>query len=102
MVGRPWLFATAQSGPAGRLCSSELRPARSGSTLSAMSLPHIKMSVAGSWVLAAIVIGLIMGASSVAGLIALATFGLLPPLAMLVLWNDPAQTMSESIREGRG
>jgi hypothetical protein len=28
-------------------------------------------------------------------------FGLLPPLAILLLWNEPAQTMSESINEER-
>jgi hypothetical protein len=66
-----------------------------------MSLPNIKITFAVSWVLGAILIGMIMGASSAAGLITLATLGLLPPLAMLILWNDPPQTMSESIREGR-
>jgi hypothetical protein len=31
----------------------------------------------------------------------LAAFGLLPPLAILLLWNEPAQTMSERIREAK-
>jgi len=31
----------------------------------------------------------------------LAGFGLLPPLAILFLWNEPAQTMSESINDAR-
>jgi len=30
-----------------------------------------------------------------------AGFGLLPPLAILLLWNEPAQTMSESINDAR-
>ena len=35
------------------------------------------------------------------GMIFVAALGLLPPLAILFLWNDPQQTMSESINEGR-
>ena len=66
-----------------------------------MSLPNIKITLAVLWVLGTIVIGRITGASSAAALVTLATLALLPPLAMLLLWNDPAQTMSESIREGR-
>jgi len=31
----------------------------------------------------------------------LAAFALLPPLAMVFLWNEPQETMSESIRGGR-
>jgi hypothetical protein len=66
-----------------------------------MSLQYIKATLATSWVLGAIIIGLIAQVTSAAGLVGLAAFSLLPPLAMLVLWNDPPQTMSESIREGR-
>ena len=39
--------------------------------------------------------------ASVSGWIVLASLALLPHLVMLRLWNDPPQTMSESINEGR-
>ena len=38
---------------------------------------------------------------SMMGAILLGSLGLLPPLAMLLLWNHPRQTMSESIDEAR-
>ncbi|HKH69803.1 MAG TPA: hypothetical protein VKA59_00570 [Vicinamibacterales bacterium] len=66
-----------------------------------MGIRQIKSSVAVVWVLAAIVIGLIAGVTSPGGLVALAALGLLPPLALLLLWNDPSQSMSESIQQGR-
>ena len=66
-----------------------------------MKLGQIKASVAVVWVLAAIVIGLVAGVTAPGGLVALAALGLLPPLALLLLWNDPSQSMSESIQQGR-
>ena len=35
------------------------------------------------------------------GLVVLAALGLLPPLPLMFLWNEPPETMSESIRGGR-
>ena len=58
------------------------------------------MTVSALWVLTAVVIAIVADVSWSRG-IALATFGLLPPLAILLLWNDPAQTVTESIREAR-
>jgi hypothetical protein len=52
-------------------------------------------------VVSVVVASLALGITSSGGLVALAVFGLLPPLAMWRLWNHPRQTMSESIREGR-
>ena len=66
-----------------------------------MRLQYIKMMLAAVWVLSAVIVGVAAGVTSASGLVALAAFGLLPPLGMLLLWNDPSQTMSESIREGR-
>lgn len=66
-----------------------------------MALQQIKSTVAVSWVLAAGLIGLVAGARSSGSLIVLAALGLLPPLALLLLWNDPPQSMSESIQQGR-
>jgi len=68
--------------------------------LTGMELQRIKMTVATLWVLTAVVIAIVSNLSWSGG-IALASFGLLPPLAILLLWNDPSQTTSESIREAR-
>ena len=66
-----------------------------------MRLKQIKRVVASVWVLVAVVVGLAVGVSSAGGLVALAALGLLPPLALMLLWNEPPETMSESIRDGR-
>ena len=66
-----------------------------------MELRQIKSTVAAVWVLAAIVIGLVAGVRSPGGLVLLAALGLLPPLALMLLWKDPSQSMSESIQQGR-
>jgi hypothetical protein len=66
-----------------------------------MQLHHIKTMLAAGWVVSVVVASLALGITSSGGLVALAVFGLLPPLAMWRLWNHPRQTMSESIREGR-
>ena len=66
-----------------------------------MGLQQIKSIVAATWVLTAIVVGLVAGVTSTGGLVLLAALGLLPPLALLLLWNDPSQSMSESIQQGR-
>jgi hypothetical protein len=67
-----------------------------------MSLQQIKMFASAAWVLIATVtaIALAVDISSTKGLM-LAGFGFLPPLAILLLWNEPAQTMSESINKAR-
>jgi hypothetical protein len=67
-----------------------------------MQLEPIKRVVAGVWVIAAVILGLVVRDLSWqvwAGFIALAV---LPPLALLLWWTDPAQTMSETISEARG
>ena len=67
-----------------------------------MSLQLIKMSAAAAWVLIATIAAIVLAVdmSWTKGLM-LAGFGLLPPLALLVLWNEPAPTMSESINNAR-
>ena len=62
-----------------------------------MQLQSIKTTLASAWVLLVIVVGLAVGVESTTGLIALVTVGLLPPLGLLLLWNDPTPTLSESI-----
>jgi hypothetical protein len=67
-----------------------------------MNLQQIKMSVSALWVVIATVIAIALAVdmSWTKGLM-LAGFGLLPPLAILLLWNEPAQTMSQSINDAR-
>ena len=65
-----------------------------------MKLDDIKMTVAGLWVLIAVVLAIITDLPW-PGLVALAAVGVLPPLALLLLWNEPTQTISESIHEAR-
>jgi hypothetical protein len=52
------------------------------------------------WVFIATVIAIAVDMTWTRGLL-LASFGLLPPLAILLLWNEPTQTMSESINNAR-
>ena len=68
--------------------------------LTSMELQHIKRAISTLWVLTAVAIALVANLSG-SGWIALASLGLLPPLAILLLWNEPAQTISESIRHAR-
>ena len=62
-----------------------------------MELQHIKMVVSGLWVATAVLLAIVVDPAR-AGQITIAALGLLPPLALMLLWNDPAQTMSERIR----
>jgi len=68
--------------------------------LPGMELQYIKMTVSALWVLIAVVIASAIHPSWAGG-IALALLGALPPLGILLLWNDPPQAISESIREAR-
>ena len=65
-----------------------------------MQLQPIKRIVCGVWALAVFTVALAAGASGI-GVVAAAMFGFLPPLALLLLWNDPTPTMSEIINENR-
>jgi hypothetical protein len=65
-----------------------------------MQLQRIKMVVAALWVLTVVAIAIVVDLSWAGG-IALAAVGSLPPLALLLMWNDPSPTMSESINRAR-
>jgi hypothetical protein len=78
----------------------EQQAARCLSYASGMTLQNIKMIVSGVWMLTALVIAIVANVSWLAG-IAIAALGVLPPLALLLWWNEPAQTMSESIRQAQ-
>jgi hypothetical protein len=66
-----------------------------------MQLQSIKVTFSALWVLSAVTVGIALGVASAGGLVALVALGLLPPLGMLLLWNDPPQTLSESINKAR-
>ena len=65
-----------------------------------MSLQRIKLTMSAVWVLAALVALLIAGASLTGNLV-IAALAVLPPVALLLLWQDPVPTMSERINEAR-
>jgi hypothetical protein len=67
-----------------------------------MTFQQIKIALAAVWLLSAIMV-LINAAhvTSTTDRLALTIFGALPPLAMWFWWNDPTQTMSESIHRAR-
>ena len=67
-----------------------------------MTLLNMKIAIAAVWVLSAIMV--ISGSAHLTSMtdrLALAMFGILPPLAMWFWWKDPSQTMSERIHEVR-
>jgi hypothetical protein len=63
-----------------------------------MTLEHAKIGVAGGWLLGWAAIALSVDPSSAIGWALLVGSGLLPPLMLSRMWNPPAQTLSESIR----
>lgn len=65
-----------------------------------MTLQRIKMAGSAMWVLIAMLIAIAVDMSWTRGVL-IASFGLLPPLAVLLLWNEPSRTMSESINDAR-
>lgn len=65
-----------------------------------MQLQRIKMIVAASWVVVTLAVAIAARVSWPLHL-AVAAVGLLPPLALLLWWNEPGQTMAEAIDEVR-
>ena len=66
-----------------------------------MTLQNVRIFVAVTWFLVAAATGVVTGVSSPGSLLTLVVFGVIPPLAILVLWNVPPQSLTERIREGR-
>ena len=66
-----------------------------------MQLQRTKRTLAVAWILIASAAGLAADVASVGGAILVAGFALVPPLIMLLRWNEPPQTLSESIHEAR-
>jgi hypothetical protein len=67
-----------------------------------MKSEHVKLALAAVWMLLAVVIVAALGdLKSPSGAVMLAAFALAPPTAMWFWWNDPAETLSESIHAVR-
>jgi hypothetical protein len=81
------------------LCIREQRNCEAGAYTRNMQLLSIKPIIAMLWVSAAFVIGIAGNVESFSGRTLLASIAVVPPLVMIWRWNDPGQTMSESIQE---
>jgi hypothetical protein len=64
-----------------------------------MQLESIKALIVGAWVLGVGAIALSVNLTSPAGWSILVGLGLLPPIILLRMWQQPEQTTSERIRE---
>lgn len=64
-----------------------------------MQLVSIKAIIAMLWVPTVTVVGIAGNLNSVTSWIVLAVVAVVPPLVVMWRWNDPRQTMSESIQE---
>ena len=65
-----------------------------------MDLQRIKKVIAAGWMLTILAVVVVTNLSAPVQF-ALILAGLLPPLALLLWWNEPTQTMSESINQAR-
>ena len=65
-----------------------------------MELHTIKRTIAAAWVALMLIVAL-MSPVSWPLQFAIVSVSLLPPLALLLLWNEPAQTMTQAINEAR-
>lgn len=65
-----------------------------------MNLQRIKLTISALWILAALSVILVAGAS-IAATVFIAALGTLPPIALLLLWREPLPTMSERIRNAQ-
>lgn len=63
-----------------------------------MTLKNVKRSLAAAYAVSVGALALAIGVSSGAGLVAFAALALLPAGALLALWNEPPQTLSETIQ----
>lgn len=61
----------------------------------------VKAGLAAGWVLLVCIVGLIARFDSVSSWAILAFFAVVPPVVMMWKWNDPPQSLSESIQKAR-
>jgi hypothetical protein len=67
----------------------------------AMRLENIKAVICVGWVVVTCAGGSMVGIDTASGWALFAAVVCLPPLALWLLWNDPRQTLSESIDQAR-
>jgi hypothetical protein len=68
-----------------------------------MKPQQMKLVIAAVWMLLSVVVVAALGyLRSPSDIVMLAALALAPPAAMWFWWNDPAQTLSESIHAVRG
>jgi hypothetical protein len=67
-----------------------------------MQLVSVRTAIAILWVSTVSMAGIAGNVSSFSSWTVLAAAGILPPLVMLQAWNEPRQSMSQSIREALG
>jgi hypothetical protein len=68
---------------------------------SGMILRNVKLMVVAGYVLTVAAAAFATGVTSGAGLIVFTAIALLPSGALLTLWTDPTQTLSETIQAAR-
>jgi hypothetical protein len=66
-----------------------------------MILRNVKLMVVAGYVLTVAAAAFATGVTSGAGLIVFTAIALLPSGALLTLWTDPTQTLSETIQAAR-
>lgn len=66
-----------------------------------MILRHVKLIVVAAYLLSVAAGAIASGVTSVTGLIVITAIAVLPSGALLMLWNDPSQTLSETIQAAR-
>ena len=66
-----------------------------------MMLRHVKLIVVGAYISSVVVGAVASGVTSGAGLMMITAIALIPSGALLVLWKDPSQTLSETIQAAR-
>lgn len=66
-----------------------------------MIFKNVKLMVVAAYVLTVVVGAVASGVRSGAGLIVFIAIALLPSGALLLLWSDPPQTLSETIQAAR-
>ena len=58
-------------------------------------------AVAATWILASGLIGLAGNVTTIGGAALMLGFGLVPPIIIMLRWNDAPQPLSERVREAR-
>lgn len=66
-----------------------------------MTFAYAREAIAAVWILILVVVGLVMGITSMSGWLTLAGLALISLVILQRLWRAPEQTLSESINKAR-